>query len=58
MKQGKLRIFSVVFINWISYFGPPKLFLTENGNEFENENFRDMTQNLNIILKTTAAESQ
>ena len=33
------------------------MFLTDYGREFDNENFRDMAQNLNIIVRTTAAES-
>ena len=55
--KESLEIIATVFKYWISYFGAPKMFLTDNGGEFDNENFRDMAQNLNMIIKTTAAES-
>ena len=38
-------------------FGTPKLFLSDNGGEFNNELFREMGEQLNINIKTTAAES-
>ena len=50
-------IIETVFRYWISYFGAPKNFLTDNGGEFNNQYFRDMAQNMNIIVHTTAAES-
>ena len=55
-KESK-EIISVVFRYWISYFGAPKSFLTDNGREFNNQEFRDMSQNMNIVVKTTAAQS-
>ena len=42
---------------WISYFGYPKKFLSDNGGEFSNERFREMNEKLNIETATTAAES-
>lgn len=42
---------------WIQVFGPPASFLTDNGGEFSNENFKSMCENLSISVKTTAAES-
>ena len=44
-------ILLVIFKNWISYFGAPGKFLTHNGREFDNEHFRDMAQNFNVIVK-------
>ena len=38
-------------------FGTPNLFLSNNGCEFNNELFRAMGEQLNINIKTTAAES-
>ena len=38
-------------------FGKPNLFLSNNGGEFNNELFRAMGEQLNINIKTTAAES-
>jgi transposase InsO family protein len=55
-KESK-TIIETIFRYWISYFGSPKNLLTDNGREFNNESFRDMAQNMNIIVHTTAAES-
>ena len=38
-------------------FGTPNLSLSNNGGEFNNELFRAMGEQLNINIKTTAAES-
>lgn len=43
--------------NWIVLFGVPKKILTDNGGEFNNNNFRSMYENFNIELMCTAAES-
>ena len=44
--------------NWIlNLYGAPKNILTDCGGEFYNAKFKDMAQNLNIKLYTTAAES-
>ena len=50
-------IISAIFKHWITYFGTPEAILTDNGREFNNQSFRDMAQNLNIVVRTTAAES-
>ena len=43
---------------WIgSGFRAPGKFLADNGNEFGNEEFRDMCENLNIQVQNTAAYS-
>ena len=39
-------------------FGYPKKILVNNGGEFNNEDFRDFCENLNIIIEKTAAESR
>merc|ERR1712215_103609 len=46
-----------IYLMWISYFGYPKKFLSDNGGEFSNERFREMNEKLNIETATTAAES-
>ena len=46
-----------VYLNWICHFGSPRKFLTDNGGEFSNERFREMSEKLNIESTTTAAES-
>ena len=51
------EIVSHVFKYWVSYFGAPRSFLTDNGREFDNMEFREMAQNLNSIVRTTAAFS-
>ena len=50
-------IIKAVMDNWIKIFGSPKYFLTDNGGEFVNQDFIDMAEKFNIILRTTAAES-
>ena len=50
-------IITAVFKHWIAYFGAPGNFLTDNGREFDNQEFRDMCQNLNVFVMTTAAQS-
>ena len=51
------EIVKVVMQFWIAYFGAPRIFLTDNGREFNNEEFREMAQNFNITVKTTPAQS-
>ena len=40
-----------------SIFGPPLKFLSDNGGEFNNEGFRSMSEEYDISVRTTAAES-
>ena len=40
---------------WISVHGLPRRLFTDNGGEFNNEEIRDMAENCNIEVKTTAA---
>ena len=42
---------------WVSVFGTPGRFLTDNGLEFGNEEFREMGEKLNTSVKSTAAEA-
>ena len=46
-----------IFRIWITIFGPPSRFLSDNGGEFNNADFLEMCESLNIVVKTTAAES-
>ena len=46
-----------IYLMWISYFGYPRKFMSDNGGEFSNEKFREMNEKLNIETATTAAES-
>ena len=43
--------------DWISVHGPPQNFFSDNGGEFNNDEVRDMAENFNIEIKTTAAYS-
>ena len=47
---------NAIFKHWITYFGTPESILTNNGREFNNQSFRDMAQNLDIIVHTTPVE--
>lgn len=42
---------------WIQAFGLPQSFTSDNGVEFNNENFRSKCERFNSSVKTTAAES-
>ena len=55
-KEAK-EIVTVVMRSWVAYFGAPKSFLTDNGREFDNVEFREMAQNINSVVRTTAAFS-
>ena len=50
-------VISKIFEIWISMFGSPGQILTDNGGEFNNEDFRIMEEKLNTKIKSTAAES-
>ena len=50
-------IIQAVFSSWIAYFGTPRMFLSDNGGEFNNEGYREMNEQLNVHTATTAAES-
>ena len=43
--------------HWIGIFGSPNSILTDNGREFSNEKFLEMTEVFSIKSMTTAAES-
>lgn len=43
--------------DWISVHGPPQKLYSDNGGEFNNEEVRDMAENFNMEVKTTAAYS-
>ena len=51
------EIISKIFKVWISVYGCPEKFLTDNGGEFSNEDFRQLCEKVNITVKTTGAES-
>ena len=55
--KQKEVIIDKIFKHWISLFGTPKLFLSDNGGEFNNDIFREMGEQLNISVKTKGAES-
>ena len=43
--------------HWVALFGCPRVVLSDNGGEFNNESFLRMTEMLGVKCKTTAAES-
>ncbi|CAG2196706.1 unnamed protein product [Mytilus edulis] len=43
--------------SWISIHGSPRRLYSDNGGEFNNDEVRDMAENFNIEVKTTAAYS-
>ena len=50
-------IIEKIFDVWIKIFGPPKKFFSDNGGEFNNEQYRSLCEAMNIVIETTAAES-
>ena len=46
-----------LFLNWISLFGAPKKFLSDNGGEFSNQTMRELSDGFGIHLVCTAAQS-
>ena len=50
-------IIKEIFRIWISIYGCPEKFLSDNGGEFSNDHFRELCERFNITVKTTSAES-
>ena len=50
-------ILKSIFKNWISIYGRPQKFLSDNGGEFMNHQFIDMCEKMSISVKNTAGES-
>lgn len=50
-------IIEAIYKLWISIFGAPDMFLSDNGTEFANQHFRQLGEAYNIRVCTTAAES-
>lgn len=55
--KTKEEILEKLFKAWIQVFGPPNKILTDNGGEFLNNDFMEMSDKLGIKIKMTAAES-
>ena len=53
----KETVVQAIFTSWITYFGSPRMFLSDNGGEFNNAVFREMCEQLNVQVATSAAES-
>lgn len=51
------EVIDAVMEKWISTFGTPTRFITDNGGEFSNEEMQLACSKLNIIHKTTGANS-
>ena len=43
--------------NWIAIFGAPRVILSDNGSEFNNELLREVCEQFNTTMKSTAAEA-
>ena len=55
-KKQDVKIDAIMKI-WISYFKQPRRFLADNGGEFLNEEYKEMSEMFNIEEVETAAES-
>ena len=50
-------IIEAIIQSWVSIFGTPGKFLTDNGGEFQNEKVRIMCEKWNIKIMATPANS-
>ena len=50
-------ISTLIFKIWVSVYGAPEKFLTNNGGKFANAKFIEMAESLGITVKTTIAEA-
>ena len=55
--KDKDVIVEAIFKIWISYFGRPKRFYADNVGEFNNDIYRYICENLNVVIGSTAALS-
>ena len=55
--KNKETIVEALFRIWISVYGAPKKFMSDNGGEFANSEFISLCEQFGIVVKTTAAES-
>ena len=51
------EILTKTFLSWISVFGRPATFISDNGGEFVNQQFNEMCQTMGIEIKTSPSES-
>ena len=55
--KRKVVIVNMIFENWIKYFGSPLRIHSDNGGEFANETFTDMSEKLRFEITTSPAEA-
>ena len=55
--KNRDTIINVLFSFWISIFGRPNMLFTDNGGEFLNHDFIEMAEQLEIHVRTTAANA-
>ena len=56
-KRKKEDIAEAIIKNWIASFGAPRGILSDNWGEFNNELLREVCEQFNITIKSTAAEA-
>ena len=55
--KNKNTIVNALFKIWLSVYGAPRKFMSDNGGEFANSDFLALCEQFGIIVQTTAAES-
>ena len=55
--KQKEVVVSKIFQIWVAYFGCPTKFHSDNGGEFSNSVFTEMTEKLGVEISTTASEA-
>ena len=55
--KGTSTVIKKFLQSWISIFGSPNKVFSDNGSEFESEEFKDLCENFNITFTTTHSYS-
>ena len=55
--KKKENIVEAIIKTWIAIFGVPRVILSDNGGEFNNELLREGCEKFNITMKSTTAEA-
>ena len=55
--KRKEEIVDAFIKHWIAIFGAPGKILSDNGGEFNNDLFRELGEQFNIVIMSTPAES-
>ena len=52
--KQKEEMVKAIFQHWVALFGPPNEILSDNGGKFNHELLKEITDHLNIFVRSTA----